>query len=188
MEQICRLVGYRFQCCTYNMISVRPPAYSYNGSSCIRIPVRSTQPDKCGNNINTVRVINLIRHPFRINRTVYYFHFVSEPLYGSPCNKNRAFQRIMYFPVDSPSNGGQKSVIGVHRCLSRIHQKKTSSAIGTLCFTFCKTGLSEKSSLLISRRTAYVDRPPKNGWICLSINLTGPNYLRQHSLGNIQLL
>src|SRR5665647_1236266 len=106
MKQISSLIGYCFQCCPYNMISIRPTAYSYNGSSGIRIPVRSPQPDKCGNNVNTVRILNFIGHPFRINRTVYYFHFVSEPLHGSTCNKNGAFQSVIYFTVDSPSNGG----------------------------------------------------------------------------------
>ena len=67
-------------------------------------------------------------------------------------------------------------------------QKKATGSVCILGFTFLKAGLSEQRRLLVPGSTGYRDPSTEKGRICLTINLTGLFYLREHAFRNIKLL
>ena len=169
------------------MIFIDSPRNPHDNSSRILIPVWRPQPRESRHHIASMRVRNLLRHIFCIFRSVNQFQFVPQPLNRRPSHKNRAFQGVGNFSVQPPGDRSNQTIFRKDRFISGIHQQKAAGAIRIFSFSGLKTGLTEQSGLLISRRASNGNRRAKIGRIGFSVDTAGRLYLRKHTFRNIQL-
>ena len=178
---VCRICN-RFKSCTYNMIFINTTCDTNYSTPCILIPIWSSKSGKSRYNIASIGILNFLSHIFWIFCRVDKSHLISEPLYRSTCNKDWTFKSIIYLSVYSPGNSCYKTIFWKYRCMACIHKKEATCSIGILCITCWKTGLTEKSSLLVTGNTCNRNLSTKKMSICHSINVTWRKYFRKHTL------
>src|SRR5699024_472707 len=125
----------RLQRCTDNVILINTARDPDDRSSCILIPVGSTESGKRRDNITSVGVFFFLCHILRIHRRVDQPHLIAQPLHCRSGDKDRAFQGVVHFPIQPPRDRRDKSVFREHRLFSCIHQKETSCPICILCLS-----------------------------------------------------
>ena len=170
------------------MILIYTTGQSHDRAAGILIPVGSSKSRKRRHDVAAVCIRYLSRKILGIRCGIHQMKLITKPLDRSTSHKYGSLQNISDLSVKSPSDGRNQPVIGKYRFISCIHQKKATGSICILGFTFLKAGLPEQRRLLVPGSTGYRDPSTEKGRICLTINLTGLFYLREHAFRNIKLL
>ena len=168
------------------MITVNTARQADNRTARILVPMRRTQAYKGRNHIAAVGIGHRFRHSFGFGSIANKAQLITQPLDSSAGNENRAFQRILYLAVYTPSDSCNKTVFAVNRLFAGIHQHKAARAIGIFCFAGYKAGLSEKCALLIACSAGDRNRCLKQLGIGRTVYTAGRLNLRQHLARNAQ--
>ena len=148
--------------------------------------MRRTQAYKGRHHVAAVGIGYRFRHSLGFGSIANQAQLITQPLDSSAGNENRAFQRIFYLAVYTPGNSCNKAVFAVYRLFTGIHQHKTARSIGVFGFAWCKTGLSEKCTLLVTCCAGDRNRSLKKLRIGRTVYTAGRLNLRQHLARNAQ--
>ena len=170
------------------MILVDAAGQAHDGAACVGIPVGSAQAGEGGNDIAAVGVFHAGCEIFGIRRLIDDLELIAQPLDGSTGYEDRAFQSVLNLAVETPCDGGQQSVVGIHGLLTDVHQHEAACAVGVFGVAGCVAGLSEQSRLLVARDTRDLDRTAEELGIRLAVDAAGRFCFRKHVLGNFQSL
>ena len=153
----------------------------------VLVPVGRAQARERRHHIAAVGVLDLAGHILGVPGFFQQLELVPQPLDGGTGHENGALQRVMYFAVQAPGNGGDQAVLGEHRLLARVHQHEAAGAERIFCLAGGKAGLAEERRLLVACRARDFDAVAKVHGVSPLIKAAGGHGVRQHTFGDIKL-
>ena len=127
----------------------------------VRIPIGRAKADKGGHEVNLLRRVGLSRHRPRLRRVLDQMQPVPKPLHRSTGNENRALKRVSSPPLQLVGNGGEQTIAGHQRLITRIQQREASRAIGRFQHARLEARLPHSRRLLITGNPAHRNRAAK---------------------------
>src|SRR6266487_1850806 len=170
---IAGLIAHRFKSGTSNMASGRTARQANDSTTCIGIPVGSTQADKGRYEVDAAVIRNRSCQRFNIDTVFDDTEAVTQPLNCRTSNEDSAFQAISDLSVYTPANGSQETTWRGNAFGTCVHEHKITRAEGVLRHTYLVTGLSKGSSLLISCIASHFNRPTEEFRVGFTVDSAG---------------
>ena len=127
--------------------------------------MRRPQPGKRRHQINPFVGIQSRCQSCSFARRVDQAQFIAQPLHTGTGHKNRPFQRVGDFTLDSVGNGGKKTVARSQCFAAGIQYGKAASAIGAFQHAWREAGLADQGGLLVADQRADSDGLAQHGGV-----------------------
>src|SRR4029453_1115632 len=121
---------------TFIDVSGQPGDYS----SRIVFPIRSIQAGESRHEIHASIIGNGVRKSLDLCAGSEYAEIVAKPLYQRSGDRNASLQRVSSTLVRKfVRDGRQKTVLGMHRSFTSVHQNEAACSVRVFCFSWLET-------------------------------------------------
>ena len=111
VSQVSNLVGDSFERGACDVAGCSATGQADDGASCIRVPMRRTQADECGNDVDTAVVVYRCGQTLDVGRGVDDAEAITQPLDDRPADKDAPLQRIVCPPFTLPRDRRQELMV-----------------------------------------------------------------------------
>ena len=156
-------------------------------AACVHIPIRSAEADECRNDIDTSRILDLLRDPLGIRSGVDEADAVTQPLDRGTSNEDGTLECVLDLAVEAPGDRRHEAVLGVLALRARIHEHEAARAVRVLCRARLEAVLTEECALLVACCTGDRNRRTEDARQALAVDAGGRFDFRQHGLRHIEI-
>ena len=130
-----------------------------DGTTRIGLPVRRTQPDKCGHHDDAAAVGHAVGQGLHLLAGLNHSQAITQPLHHRTAHEHTAFQcELRCHVADARRLGADEPVFGGHHLFATVHQHEAAGAIGVFGHAGFDAGLAEEGALLVANQRTNRDR------------------------------